>query len=587
MKNKYNYETVVFDDFINNNISSWSFNIPTKNEFKSLPCVNDEFVPQSVKDFNSYYANKIAVLNNDLTAVSSLKEKEEIQKLINQLDQEKQGIDTYGSQYAYIQADNKYWDFYVDKFMDSDSIPKAEKGLSKKYAYKAYNDSEYKTVYKLFDFNPGGDREFYSGRNKVLTLNKWFGWGVKNIEYDANTYEKYIKPILYNIYYALCSGNDNQFIYLIKWLAHMVQKPNEKPGVAVLLKSERQGTGKGLFMNFISSLIYEDYYLYSSDVNSIVGSFNGHLDGKLFVFLDEAIWGGDKKDKGNILSIVTESKMYINNKHEKAHNVKSYLRIFAASNSEYPIDIPKSDRRWFVPDMDERIAQNESYFNKISEIYKNKTAKSVFLTFLSKVDLNGFSITAIPKSKARDALKVESINNTCAVDRFLCALAADYENVISEMESIEEYNELGVRKKNYTMSAGFKCFNCTFIIDYINKFYTNRKGLQSVSKIKVNNILGGSEDNTRVNSIGLKKKNLNGSSYWVIPSKDDLRKAVIEYAKLDSDFFDNYDAQEEESNEDIEAENQYLEKPEQNREDKQRARSNEEAAYNTIKYGGY
>lgn len=531
MEKKYNYETTVFEDIIKNNISSWDLAFPMLNDFKNLPYVFDDFTPKNVRDFYYFYNNEITILNSDLSNVSSPKEKEEIQKKIYTLELEKDGIDAYGTEYAYIQETNSWWDFSIDKVIDAESIPKAERSKRNRQAFKSYSDSEYRTIYKSFVFNPGGDREFsYGKRGNKTSLNKWFGWGVKNEQYSDAEYEKYIKPILYNIHYALCSGNEKQSRYLIQWLAHMVQKPNEKPGVAILLRSDMQGTGKGLFMNFISSLIHDEYYLYSPDISSITGAFNGHLDKKLFVFLDEAIWGGDKKDKSVILSMITDPKMFINNKYEKASNIDSYLRIFAASNSEYPIDVPKSDRRWFAPDMDERIAQNEEYFNIMHSLYINDKVKNIFLTYLSQIDIRKFNQRVIPRSVTKDLLKLESINNTCAVERFICALAINYDDLLSEMTTLKYYNASGAEKIHHLFSAGMDCFNASFMLEFVNKNYANRKGLQPVSIRKLSKVL---------TDFGLKSKNVNGRDYWIFIQKDDWRKETVRHVKLDNDFFDD------------------------------------------------
>jgi hypothetical protein len=52
---------------------------------------------------------------------------------------------------------------------------------------------------------------------------------------------------------VLCSGNEEHFQYFILWLASLVQKPNEKLEVAIVLQGDK-GAGK------VSNLFIYDFY---------------------------------------------------------------------------------------------------------------------------------------------------------------------------------------------------------------------------------------------------------------------------------------------------------------------------------------
>ena len=54
---------------------------------------------------------------------------------------------------------------------------------------------------------------------------------------------------------VICSGNEKWALYLWVWLAHMVQFPKEKPGVAFVLRSYAQGVGKSRFAEYVGSPI--------------------------------------------------------------------------------------------------------------------------------------------------------------------------------------------------------------------------------------------------------------------------------------------------------------------------------------------
>lgn len=57
-----------------------------------------------------------------------------------------------------------------------------------------------------------------------------------------------VKPYLDHLRYVICAGHEPSFRYLVGWMAHLFQKPDIKPSVAVVLKSV-EGTGKGTMRN--------------------------------------------------------------------------------------------------------------------------------------------------------------------------------------------------------------------------------------------------------------------------------------------------------------------------------------------------
>ncbi|XSC48595.1 hypothetical protein ACF1BQ_031240 [Bradyrhizobium sp. RDT10] len=51
----------------------------------------------------------------------------------------------------------------------------------------------------------------------------------------------------------ICAGDDNAYQWVIRWFAHMVQRPWEKPGTALVLKG-RKGAGKDTIGDYVGGL---------------------------------------------------------------------------------------------------------------------------------------------------------------------------------------------------------------------------------------------------------------------------------------------------------------------------------------------
>jgi phage/plasmid primase-like uncharacterized protein len=171
---------------------------------------------------------------------------------------------------------------------------------------------------------------------------------------------------------VICGGNEKYFNYFIQWMARIVQDPGGKrPGVTIVMKGKK-GTGKSLVSEYFGS-IFGDAYLPIANQHHILGNFNMHLSKCLFLFLDEAIWGGDKKAEGILKHLITSDVNMFEPKGIDSVAMKSYLNIMIASNEDWVIPATADERRFFALDvkMDLQGKEKRAYFNAIYEEMQN------------------------------------------------------------------------------------------------------------------------------------------------------------------------------------------------------------------------
>ena len=82
---------------------------------------------------------------------------------------------------------------------------------------------------------------------------------------------------------VICDGDESSYNYLINYIAHALQKPEEKPGVMIILLGG-QGIGKGTFGRLMQK-IWTSTYLQVSNIDAITGNFNGALERSFIVFI--------------------------------------------------------------------------------------------------------------------------------------------------------------------------------------------------------------------------------------------------------------------------------------------------------------
>ena len=72
------------------------------------------------------------------------------------------------------------------------------------------------------------------------------------IEYD----EEVVKPFQQHVLQYFCRHNQECYDYFMNYFARKVQHPGRKYGVGLVLKSSKQGVGKGLIIDHLTGCKY-------------------------------------------------------------------------------------------------------------------------------------------------------------------------------------------------------------------------------------------------------------------------------------------------------------------------------------------
>jgi len=241
--------------------------------------------------------------------------------------------------------------------------------------------------YKSVDFLPIEETPYG-------VFNMWKGFAVKPIGglEDIPLFHELIDEVI-------CSGNEQWALYLWGWLAHMVQFPKEKPGVAIVLRSDAQGVGKSCFAEYVGSLLGRHFRTVTHG-RHIHGNFNSHLKDTLMLFGDEAVWGGDRSTESILKQLITEPNMIIEMKGKDVFEVRSYLRLMLATNSEWAAPVGLTDRRYFVLNVSNSRKNDHNFFKRL--IYEqNHGGIEALLQVLMDFDLSDFEVRNIPETPAR------------------------------------------------------------------------------------------------------------------------------------------------------------------------------------------
>ncbi|QBY43665.1 primase-helicase zinc-binding domain-containing protein [Arsenophonus nasoniae] len=232
---------------------------------------------------------------------------------------------------------------------------------------------------------------FYPEPSKCpdTVYNLYMGLSVKPVEGDCSLYLNHIRHII-------CSGDEIAYQYVIAWMAHLIQKPDEKPSVAIAMKSVR-GAGKGTFVKPLLQILGQ-YGVQVNGAEHLTAKFNAMLANKLLVFADEATVAS-AKDGEKLNGIISESTFNLERKGIDPEPMANFSRLIFASNSTQALKAGIKERRYLVLEPDGSRAQDKSYFDNLYQWVNDKGAAKL-LYYLQHYDISGFDRHRAPKTEA-------------------------------------------------------------------------------------------------------------------------------------------------------------------------------------------
>jgi hypothetical protein len=206
---------------------------------------------------------------------------------------------------------------------------------------------------------------------------------------------------------VICGKNQAVFEYLLKYLGHMLQHPEEKPGIMIVLLGS-QGTGKGTFFKLISK-IWHQTMLEVNDVDHVIGNFNAILEQKYVICMDEALFAGDRKKLERLKSLITEPTCRIEQKYQPARIINSYHRFFAASNNDQFAHIELDDRRFLFLRVANCKQGDSKYFDELLKCIEDPATIAAMVYDLMSIDLTNFNVRARPSTREHLSQKIQSL----------------------------------------------------------------------------------------------------------------------------------------------------------------------------------
>lgn len=249
-------------------------------------------------------------------------------------------------------------------------------------AFDIWLRSSRRRQFKAVVFEPAG--------TSPDNYNLWRGFAVEPIPGDCTLFIDHVRD-------NICSGDAGLFAYVMGWMAHAVQKPQELPGTALVLRG-KQGVGKSVFCRWFGSL-FGSHFVQVTQQSHLLGNFNSHLQHAFCVSAEEAVWAGDKAAEGVLKAMITEPTRLIEGKGKDPITVRNFTRLLVSSNHDWPVPAGMEERRMVVIDVGQGKMQDVGYFAALGNQMEGG-GLSAFLDVLLKRDITEFDTRRIPKTGA-------------------------------------------------------------------------------------------------------------------------------------------------------------------------------------------
>lgn len=237
--------------------------------------------------------------------------------------------------------------------------------------------------------------------------NLFTGWGVVPVPGDVSPYLDHLEKVV-------CSGNKQAFAYLVGWLAHLVQKPDEKPSVAVVMKAI-PGTGKGTTVKPVMQIMGQ-YGVQVNGAGQIAGKFNATMANKLLVFADE-VTVSNSREADRLKGIISEDTINLERKGIDPEPMPNFSRLIFASNSEQVLRASIRERRYLVLEPSPEFAQEKHYFDRLHQWITSNGAAHL-MDYLLHFDLSHFDPRRAPVTAG---LIREILNNLPPAEGYIYA----------------------------------------------------------------------------------------------------------------------------------------------------------------------
>jgi hypothetical protein len=197
-------------------------------------------------------------------------------------------------------------------------------------------------------------------------------------------------------------GDDAE--HTIRWLAHRVQRPQEKINHGLVLGGEQQGTGKDTLLEPVRPAV-GPWNFKDISPDKFLGRFNGFAKA-VVLRVNEARDRGESDrfkfyDHSKPYTAAPPATLHVDEKHLREYWVPNCLGFIITTNHRDSVFLLAEDRRHFVAWSNQRMKDYpEGYWERLWGWYEREGGYGHVAAYLAGLDLSAFDPKAPPPKTA-------------------------------------------------------------------------------------------------------------------------------------------------------------------------------------------
>lgn len=198
--------------------------------------------------------------------------------------------------------------------------------------------------------------------------------------------------------------------YLYSFFAHMVQKPLEQPGVAIILTGAK-GVGKDTLLDFFRLHVIGPAFSHNyTETRQFFDKHDVDRKDKFFIKVEDSDSALCKQHAKDLRARITARESTINPKGKDPVTFNNYARYFFTANQAIPVGINDDndrERRFVILAVASTLKGNTDFFSRCYDgergLFSDKGGR-VVADFLLGRDISKFAVRVQPKNEYQEAL---------------------------------------------------------------------------------------------------------------------------------------------------------------------------------------
>lgn len=246
-----------------------------------------------------------------------------------------------------------------------------------------------------------GERFFHDDKTGTSHINNF------TLPEWAESHDESLLPIVID-HFDFLFPDETERTWFLDWMAHIIQRPEQRCLVHPLLIATEQGVGRGWVTKLITGMVGH-WNMAQSQFSDLLGNHNGFVADVLVCSIGEVREGeGRYQVSDKVRDLLTEEYLLINRKYGSQGTMKIYTRFFMSSNHRDALVLPKEDRRVQVL-TNPNYVKTKAYYVALNE-WLNTQGVGQFYWWLMRRDISNFDFTRCSMTKGREAMLGTAMN---------------------------------------------------------------------------------------------------------------------------------------------------------------------------------